>query len=212
MKDLNTILSSLNLLGLGGMGVFIFYLVKGLMERISSLTLLAEEQKKTLDAVRDRASETDKLSQSYKKALADFQDMGEKIEKRRRELIEEQERAIKRKDDELAKLASLQIQELELKEESLKRIPQLEKQLEEAVLELRKQLTIVIPDDFTIQAPRGSFALENNQLKPLVVVGEAASGKSTFINQILTTYLSKGDYAISNVLNLNEKSGYDDKD
>jgi DNA repair ATPase RecN len=93
MKDLNSIISLLNLVGLGGVGAFLYYLYKGLTERINSLTELANEQNKTLEAVRGRAEEFDKLSQSYKKALTDFQEMGDKLETRRQELIKELEDA-----------------------------------------------------------------------------------------------------------------------
>lgn len=66
MEDLQAIISILNFLGLGGLGAFLYFLVKGLKERIISLTALANEQKMTLETVRDRAEEAGRLSQSYK--------------------------------------------------------------------------------------------------------------------------------------------------
>jgi len=101
MKDFNTIISLLNLAGLSGVGFFIYYLFKGLKERIGNLSKLAEEQRQTLDVVRERAIEVDKLSKYYKQTLEDFQDMGTKLEKRRNELIEELENVSKRKDEKL---------------------------------------------------------------------------------------------------------------
>lgn len=179
MTDLNTIISALNLFGIGGMGLFIYYLIKGLKERINSLSELAEEQQKTLVVVKDRAEETDKLSQYYKKALEDFQDMGQKIEERRKELIREQEDAIRRKDDEIAKLTSLEIQELELKEKSFKKLPELERQLENAVKELKKQLTIIIPDDFDTANYRRIAST------PLIIHTTPGAGKSALISKFL---------------------------
>lgn len=139
------ILDVLNLVGLGGVSVFLYYLFKGLRERITTLTQLAEEQKKTLEAVRTRAEEMDRLSSAYKQAVSDFQEMGEKLDLRRKELIQELEAANERKDGELAKLANIQLQEIELKKKSLERLPELEKNLENAVRDLGRQLRIVAP-------------------------------------------------------------------
>jgi hypothetical protein len=75
MVDVTAIVSVLNLLGLGGLGLFLYYVIRGLKERVANLTDLAEEQKRTLEAVRTRALEIDRLSQDYKQALTDFQDM-----------------------------------------------------------------------------------------------------------------------------------------
>ena len=113
MNDLNTVISLLNFAGLGGVGFFIYYLFKGLKERITNLSKLAEEQKQTLDAVRERAIEIDKLSQYYKQALEDFQDMGSKLENRRQELVSELEVAIKRKDEQLTELKKIEIRDNE---------------------------------------------------------------------------------------------------
>ena len=114
MGNLNTVISLLNFVGLGGVGIFIYYVYKGLKERIRSLSELAEEQKQTLEAVRERAIEIDKLSQYYKKAMEDFQNMGSMIENRRQELINEMEVSIKRKDKQLAELKKIEIQNNEV--------------------------------------------------------------------------------------------------
>ena len=149
MNDLNTIISILNFLGLGGLGFFLYYLIRGLRERIANLSTLAQEQKQTLDVVRERAIEIDKLSQHYKKAMTDFQDMGKILEDRRQELVKELEEANKRKDEQLAEFKKVEIQEIELKAESLKRIPELENELQKTVKELRSQIEIITPQEST---------------------------------------------------------------
>jgi DNA repair ATPase RecN len=85
------ILLGVNSLGVVGVAVFLHYLFKGLQTRIAALTTLAEEQKKTLETVRVRAAELDRLSDSYKKAVADFEEMGQKLEMRRNALVKELE-------------------------------------------------------------------------------------------------------------------------
>ncbi|SRR6266540_3911289 len=143
MADLQTIISLLNLLGFGGVGVFLYYLYKGLKDRIDTLTELAQEQKHTLEAVRGRADEMDRLKESYKNIVSDFEEMGDKLKKRRQELVEELESANQRKDRELARLTNLQLEEIEVKRQSLERLPELEGKLTSAVEELGHQLQVV---------------------------------------------------------------------
>lgn len=145
MTDITQIVSILNLLGLGGLGLFLYYVIKGLTERVANLTDLANEQKATLEAVRARAIEMDRLSKDYKQALTDFQDMGKKLDERRNELVKELELANLRKDQELARLANLELEEIELKKRSLQRLPEIERRLDETVSELGRQLKIVSP-------------------------------------------------------------------
>jgi hypothetical protein len=153
MGDITAIVSVMNFLGLGGLGLFIYYVIKGLKERIGNLTELAKEQKVTLDAVRERALEMDKLSKEYKQALTDFQDMGKKLDERRNELVKELELAIKRKDHDLARLTKLQLEQIEVKKKSLERLPDLERTLEETVSELSRQLRIVSPSLLSLFSP-----------------------------------------------------------
>jgi DNA repair exonuclease SbcCD ATPase subunit len=146
---MSPVLDLLNLVGLGGVALFLYYLYRGLRERIKALAELAEEQHKTLEAVRTRAEEMDRLSGAYKQAVSDFQEIGEKLDLRRKELIQELEAANERKDSELAKLADLQLQEVELKKKSLERLPELEKNLENAVKALGRQVRILVPSSET---------------------------------------------------------------
>ena len=88
----------LNSLGLVGLAVFLYFVFSGFLKRIEGLKSLAEEQKKTLEAVRERAEEFDKLSRACKQALSDFQEMGAKIDARKNSLIKELEDAVAKKD------------------------------------------------------------------------------------------------------------------
>ena len=137
--DVAAIASSLSLLGLIVAG----YFVKGLRERIDNLTTLAKEQKETLEAIRSRATELDQLRKDYKQGLEDFQDLGKKIDERRAVLVTELEQANKTKDQELARLKTLQLEELELKKQSLERIPEIEARLATTVDELNRQLAVL---------------------------------------------------------------------
>ena len=145
MKDLVQLFSILNFLGLGGLGIFIYYIIKGLRARILALTQLEQEQKKTLIIIQERARESNKLSKDYKKSLSDFQEMGQKLAERRNELVKELEEVNLRKDIELSRLKKLQLEEIEIKQKSFDRIPELEKKLELSIRELRKQLQILSP-------------------------------------------------------------------
>jgi DNA repair exonuclease SbcCD ATPase subunit len=163
--ELQTIVSWLNIIGLGGVGIFLYYLYKGLSERINTLTEVAREQTKTLEAVRTRAEEMDRLRESYKQAVSDFQEMGDKLEQRRSELVKELEAANQRKDAELAKLASLQLEELELQKRSLERIPKLEENLQKVVNELQTQLKILSPKSLEERESSDVWSLASSPIK-----------------------------------------------
>lgn len=139
------VFSILNALGLVGLAIFLHFLFSGLQKRIENLKTLAEEQKQTLGAVRERAEEFDKLSKGYKQALSDFQEMGEKLEVRRTQLVKELEDANLRKDAEIVKLKELELEEIEIKKKSFDRLPDLEAKLQSLVLELERQVKIIEP-------------------------------------------------------------------
>lgn len=146
------LIGGLNLLGLGGLGVFTYYVIRGLRERIQALTSLAQEQLQTLDVVRTRAVELDQLRKDYRQALDDFQDLGHKLEERRKAVISDLELANKQKDEELARLKSLELEEIELKRKSLEKVGELEITLATTVTELQRQIKIVTPN--TLDRPR----------------------------------------------------------
>ncbi len=146
MSDvISAVVSVLNLLGLGGLGVGVYVVFRALQERINALTALAAEQTKTLDAVRARAEESDRLAETYKRAVFDYEELGQKLNERRNELVKELEDASARKDSELARLKEIQIEELDLYRQSVARSPAIEERLSNTVAELQKQLQILAP-------------------------------------------------------------------
>lgn len=60
-------------------------------------------------------------------------------------LVKELESINRKQDEELVKLKQLKLEEIEIKQKSLERIPELEKKLESAIIELGKQLQILSP-------------------------------------------------------------------
>lgn len=104
MKDLAGIISILNLVGLGGVGVFLYYTFKGLNQRIKTLTEITSEQEKTLSVVRQRADEFEEWRKAYKTLVDDFSDLGRKLDERRKVLLQELEVANAQKTEELAQV------------------------------------------------------------------------------------------------------------
>lgn len=144
-ETLKTALQVLNSAGLVGVAGYMYWLFKGLRERVDNLKTLAEEQKATLQAVRDRAEEFDKLSQRYKAALSDFEEMGAKLEARRQQLVKELEDANLKKDGEIIELKKHQLAEVELKQKSYDRLPELVKNLQDLSTDLERQIRIIGP-------------------------------------------------------------------
>lgn len=77
---------------------------KGLNDRVKNLTALTKEQKKTLEAVRERATEMDTWRRKYKELVQDFQELGGKLDARRNDLVKELEDANQKKDQQLIEL------------------------------------------------------------------------------------------------------------
>lgn len=94
----------LNLIGLGRVGVFVYFLFKSLHARIDGLHKLADEQATTLDAVRVRAEEMEALSASYKRAVVDQEEMLSIYKAHKNEELQELAQRIEAKDREIASL------------------------------------------------------------------------------------------------------------
>lgn len=133
----------LNSLGLVGLGAFLWFIWRGLRDRIHTLQELAGEQTRTLTVVRERADEFDRLSQRYKKALSDFDEMGAKTEARRLQLVRELEEANKRKDAEIIALKEGELKKVEKEQESLEKISEITAQIEKLREEVRKHAAAI---------------------------------------------------------------------
>lgn len=138
-------ISILNTLGLGGVAIYLYFVLTGLKDKINTLQGTIDAQKETLEAVRERAEEFNRLSKGYKQALDDFEHMGKKIDERRQELVKELEQANQRKDEKLIEFRTLELRELDLKQKSLEALPELEKRLAQVVTELDSKIEILTP-------------------------------------------------------------------
>lgn len=128
----------LNSLGLVGMGIFLFFVFRALKQEIAALRTLAEEQNQTLDVVRHRAEEFDRLSKGYKQALEDYEAMGKKLEARRTELVTELERANAAKDVAIAATKKQELEQLDSERHALAQLPRLVERIENIHAKLEK--------------------------------------------------------------------------
>lgn len=145
MEKLQEVISYLNTLGIGGVGTFMYYLFKGVSEKVNILSDTINEQDKILKILREHTRELEKWRNDYKGMLNDFKEMGEKIDERKRVLINELQEAVNQKDKELAMIKSEQLKEINLKKESYERISFLEKQLTDTQNEMNSHLKILLP-------------------------------------------------------------------
>ena len=53
-----------------GLGVFVYYLLRGLKDRVSSLESVINTQKQTLDVMERRVNETEKIGNIYRDLMA----------------------------------------------------------------------------------------------------------------------------------------------
>ncbi len=166
---MSTVFEILNALGLGGLAVFIFFVFRSLGEKVSALQATVEEQNRTLKAARERAEELDRLRKHYKEAMADFQDLGAKIEQRRKLLISELETESERKDEELAKLKRIELEQIELAKASLEAMPRLRAQLDELLGDMRTQWQVLTAA--TRSLPRSTYPI-NSPLAELLKRGD----------------------------------------
>lgn len=124
------------LIELGGLGVFIWYLIKGLESQIGSLKATIEAQKvtletqeRTLGAMERRVLEAEKIGQLYKTLLdelpSDITKYREILRALKDELIQELEQASKAKDQKLKDLTKSKLAQIEIQEQVLEDLPRL---------------------------------------------------------------------------------------
>ncbi len=136
-----TFLLVFNSAGLGGLGIALFFAWKALNNQIKTLQA-------TLDAAKQRADEFEKLSEGYKKAVDDFNDMGEKLQSRREAVVREYEKAMAEKDEKLAEYKQKELEQIQMKEESYKNLNDLTEKVEDLAHKIDQNLKI-LSNDFT---------------------------------------------------------------
>ena len=114
------------LLETGGLGIFIWFLIRSLKEQISGLQRTLEIQNKTLQAMEKRAEEAEKIGALYRKLLEDLpQDLDRYRDTLRRlkdEIIRELEEANRRKDETLSARTQSELDEIVRAEEELEKL------------------------------------------------------------------------------------------
>jgi len=140
------IVSVLNLIGLGGVGFFIYYLFKGLNQRINTLTEITKEQDKVLAVVRERAGEMQEWRKDYRTLFDEFQEIGAKLDARKNRLIKELEDANQQKDISLSELTAEKLKEIELRKQSYEKIQLLEYELKKNNIEFEQQWKILFSE------------------------------------------------------------------
>ena len=124
------------LIEMGGLGLFMWYLIKGLESQIGALKatidaqkVTLETQEKTLGAMEKRVVEAEKIGQLYKTLLnelpADIGKYKETLRALKDDLIAELEQASKAKDQKLKDLANSKLAQIELQEQVLEELPRL---------------------------------------------------------------------------------------
>jgi uncharacterized coiled-coil protein SlyX len=95
----------------GGVGVFVYYLIRGLRSRISGLEGTVQAQNETLRVMERRVAETEKVGQIYKDLLSnlpkDLENYKAVISKTRDDMILELQNANKQKDEQLKQIGEI---------------------------------------------------------------------------------------------------------
>jgi hypothetical protein len=117
----------------GGLGVFFWFLIKGLRREVSALKHVLETQQKTLEVMERRVLETERLAGIYKALLRELPDDIEKFKqvfsRLRDEQIAELQKANAMKDERLKDYSKAKIRELEIVEKVVSELPGLTAEL-----------------------------------------------------------------------------------
>ncbi|MFZ5891911.1 MAG: hypothetical protein ACOY0T_12725 [Myxococcota bacterium] len=142
------------LLEMGGLGVFIWFCIRGLQQQITALKATADVQKdtlvaqcKTLDAMERRVAEAEKIGALYRGLIEqlprDLDNYKAIIHRLKDQVIEQLEAAVQRKDDELAELTRSRLDEIERQEKVLDELPRLREDLMSTFQALEGRLSVL---------------------------------------------------------------------
>lgn len=117
-----------------GIGYFLWQVYKGLKTQIQSLHTTVDIQKKTLEAMELRISETEKFKDLYKHLI---NELPEDLEKYRKvlsavkdDVIKELEEANNRKDEKLKKISQIRLDEINELDNLLRELPKIKDNME----------------------------------------------------------------------------------
>lgn len=150
----------------GGLGTFIWFLIRGLQQRIIDLNesmeiqrKTLEAQKSTLEAMERRVQEAEKVGELYRKLLEELpQDLDKYKDTLRRikdDVIRELEDANLRKDEKLVALTRSRLDEISKQEQLLQELPSLRQELLDNYTDLKAKLSVL--DILQPGTPLGEF-------------------------------------------------------
>jgi len=129
----------------GGIGTFLYFLIRGLRNRIASLKETVDVQKLTIEAMERRLIETEKVGGVWKQFASDIPEAVEAykevVTKLKDEMIAEQKKAIEQKDEQLQEVAQVKLKQLELFEKTITSLPALAEQLQGSIEGLEERLS-----------------------------------------------------------------------
>ncbi|HZF41480.1 MAG TPA: hypothetical protein VE715_21865 [Blastocatellia bacterium] len=151
-EQITTIIT--NVLTSGGVAAFLYMMIRGLKDQIgalkaqiSTLNETIEVQKKTLQAMETRVSETEKIGNIYRQFLEEFPKELENYRALHTKMKDDQikllQQAVEQKDEKLKETAEIELEKLKLQQRALDDIPKLREELIEVIDTFEQRMSIV---------------------------------------------------------------------
>lgn len=128
----------------GGIITFVYFLIRGLRQQITTLNTTVEQQQKTLEVMERRVVETEKFGEMYRRMLADLpadmEKFKEVISHLKDATIAELEKANQSKDEKLKGLTELELKKIEVTEKAIQELPALREELLATVAAIQQRV------------------------------------------------------------------------
>ena len=138
----------------GGIGTFVWFLIRGLRNRIASLKGTIDVQKLTIEAMERRLIETEQIGGIWKQFAEDIPEAVEHykkvVTKLKDDMIAEQEKAIEQRDEQLREVTEVKLKQLELFDKAISDLPATAEKFQEALASLERRLEhagILLPSE-----------------------------------------------------------------
>jgi vacuolar-type H+-ATPase subunit I/STV1 len=135
---------ALNILAIGCLIIFLFFIIRGLKREIQNLNSAIEIQNETLIAVEKRIAENEKVGNIYKSLIDELPvavgKYNEIIRKTKDTVLEELEKAKQSQDEKLKQVAELRLKEIEVVQPIITQLSSLSEKLQQTMNEVRSQL------------------------------------------------------------------------